>query len=169
MAGLALPLLRAMRKRLHQRLQLQFQPGHDSLRRMPPDGSRMIPNAMAREIVVNKVRQCASRLLHRQGHGAKKCACYAKVVYGCRQRVRDRAPAAQFASRLSCSLTELANSSGSDRSIPHRLCGQQRDRVLSPTRLRRSAHNHDGVGGMHMYMPWWKGRPQKRFPSRLPH
>ena len=18
------------------------------------------------------------------------------------------------------------------------------------------AHNHDGVGGMHMYMPWWK-------------
>ena len=25
-------------------------------------------------------------------------------------------------------------------------------------------HNHDGVGGMHMYVPWWKFDPQERFP-----
>ena len=26
------------------------------------------------------------------------------------------------------------------------------------------AHNHDGTGGMHMYMPWWKGDRKNDFP-----
>ena len=25
-------------------------------------------------------------------------------------------------------------------------------------------HNHDGIGGMHMYMPWWKGDTKNDFP-----
>jgi choline dehydrogenase-like flavoprotein len=25
-------------------------------------------------------------------------------------------------------------------------------------------HNHDGIGGMHMYMPWWKGDRKNDFP-----
>jgi choline dehydrogenase-like flavoprotein len=25
-------------------------------------------------------------------------------------------------------------------------------------------HNHDGVGGMHMYMPWWRGDRKNEFP-----
>jgi len=25
-------------------------------------------------------------------------------------------------------------------------------------------HNHDGVGGMHMYMPWWKFDRKNDFP-----
>ncbi len=30
-------------------------------------------------------------------------------------------------------------------------------------------HNHDGTGGMHMYMPWWKFDRQERFPARVSH
>ena len=25
-------------------------------------------------------------------------------------------------------------------------------------------HNHDGIGGMHMYMPWWRGDRKNDFP-----
>jgi len=30
-------------------------------------------------------------------------------------------------------------------------------------------HNHDGTGGMHVYVPWWKYDRPERLPSRLSH
>ena len=31
-------------------------------------------------------------------------------------------------------------------------------------------HNEDGIGGMHLYMPWWlHNEGQARLPARVPH
>ena len=30
-------------------------------------------------------------------------------------------------------------------------------------------HNEDGVGGMHVYVPWWLDNKNARLPARLPH
>ena len=38
-----------------------------------------------------------------------------------------------------------------------------------PQLERMPAHNHDGVGGMHMYLPWWKFDRKNEFPAWLPH
>jgi choline dehydrogenase-like flavoprotein len=112
----------------------------------------LITNAMAREIVLGKDGKAeAVSYIDKATRGEKKIYAKAFVV---------AASACESARLLlnSKSLTfpeGLANSSG--------VVGRYlTDSVGSngfghfPQLIKMPPHNHDGVGGMHMYMPWWK-------------
>jgi choline dehydrogenase-like flavoprotein len=112
----------------------------------------LIPNAMAREIVVGK-------------DGKAEAVAYIDKTTRTEQRVKARAfvvaaSACESARLLLNSKSTLfpdglANSSG--------VVGRYlTDSVGSsgfgyfPQLEQMPPHNHDGVGGMHLYMPWWK-------------
>jgi len=112
----------------------------------------LITNAMAREIVLGK-------------DGRAEAVSYIDKTTRAEKRIRARsfvvAASACESARLllnskSSSFPDgLANSSG--------VIGRYlTDSVGSngfghfPQLIKMPAHNHDGVGGMHMYMPWWK-------------
>jgi choline dehydrogenase-like flavoprotein len=112
----------------------------------------LIANAMAREIVLGK-------------NGKAEAVSYIDKTTRRENRVRARAvvvaASACESARLllnSCSPTfpqGLANSSGAvgrylTDSVGSHLGG------YFPQLEKMPAHNHDGVGGMHLYMPWWR-------------
>jgi choline dehydrogenase-like flavoprotein len=112
----------------------------------------MIANAMAREIVVGKNGKAeavsyidkATRTEHRVY--AKAIAVAASACESARLLLN---------SRSSSFPDGLANSSGVvgrylTDSVGSSLTG------YFPQLEKVPAHNHDGVGGAHMYMPWWK-------------
>ncbi len=111
-----------------------------------------VPNAMAREIVIGK-------------DGKAEAVYYIDKTTQSENRVRARAfvvaaSACESArlllnSRSSGFSSGLANSSGVvgrylTDSVGSNLAG------YFPQLEKVPAHNHDGVGGMHLYMPWWK-------------
>jgi choline dehydrogenase-like flavoprotein len=111
----------------------------------------LIPNAMARELIVGK-------------DGTVKEASYIDKTTRTEQRVRARAfvvaaSACESARLLLNSKSSsfpggVANSSG----VVGRYLTDSVGTYLGgyfPQMEKVPKHNHDGVGGMHMYMPWW--------------
>ena len=112
----------------------------------------LIPNAMAREIVVGK-------------DGRAEAVSYIDKTTGGEVRVRAKAfvvaaSACESArlllnSRSTLFPDGLANSSGVVGRYLTDSVGSSASGYF-PQLEKVPAHNHDGVGGMHMYMPWWK-------------
>ena len=112
----------------------------------------LIPNAMAREIFLGK-------------DGRAQGVSYIDKATGRETRVRARAfvvaaSACESArlllnSRSSAFPDGLANSSGTVGRYLTDSVGSNTSGFF-PQLEKVPAHNHDGVGGMHMYMPWWK-------------
>jgi choline dehydrogenase-like flavoprotein len=112
----------------------------------------LIPNAMAREIVLGK-------------HGRVECVSYIDKTTRAESRVYARAfvvaaSACESArlllnSRSGSFPDGLANSSGV---VGRYLTDSVGSSVAGyfPQLEKVPPHNHDGVGGMHLYMPWWK-------------
>jgi choline dehydrogenase-like flavoprotein len=120
----------------------------------------MIPNAMAREIVVGK-------------DGKAQAVSYVDKTTLKEMRVHAKsfvvaASACETARLLLNSKSALfpdglANSSGV---VGRYLTDSVGSNVTGyfPQLAGVAPHNHDGIGGMHMYMPWWKGDRKNDFP-----
>jgi choline dehydrogenase-like flavoprotein len=120
----------------------------------------MIPNAMAREIVVGK-------------DGKAQAVSYIDKTTLTEMRVHAKAfvvaasaceTARLFLNSKSTLFPDgLANSSGV---VGRYLTDSVGSNVTGyfPQLARVAPHNHDGIGGMHMYMPWWKGDRKNDFP-----
>jgi choline dehydrogenase-like flavoprotein len=120
----------------------------------------LIPNAMAREIVVNQ-------------DGKAQAVSYIDKTTRQEMRVRARAfvvaaSACETArlllnSRSTLFPDGLANSSGV---VGRYLTDSVGSSVTGyfPQLAEVPAHNHDGVGGMHLYMPWWRSEQKNDFP-----
>ena len=119
----------------------------------------MIANAMAREIVVGKSGKVeavsyidkTTRSEHRVY--AKAFVVAASACESARLLLNSRSPSFP---------NGLANSSGVvgrylTDSVGSDLAG------YFPQLEKMPAHNHDGVGGMHMYMPWWRFGQKNEF------
>lgn len=119
----------------------------------------LIANAMAREILLGK-------------NGKAEAVLYVDKATGSEKRVRAKAfvvaaSACETArlllnSRSSVFSNGLANGSGTvgrylTDSVGSDLAG------YFPQLEKVPAHNHDGVGGMHMYMPWWRTERKNDF------
>ena len=112
----------------------------------------LITGAMAREIVVGKDGKAEAVVLHRQSHDDPKSGFMREPSWW------RPAPASR---RACCSIRNPLCFPTAWPILPERWD------VISPTRLavppadifrnwrRMPAHNHDGTGGMHLYMPWW--------------
>ncbi|HYK35440.1 GMC family oxidoreductase [Alloacidobacterium sp.] len=113
---------------------------------------KLIPSAMARELIMGK-------------DGTVEAVSYIDKTTSSEKRVRAKAfvvaaSACESArlllnSRSSSFPDGLANSSGVvgrylTDSVGTHMAG------YFPQLEKMPAHNHDGVGGMHMYMPWWR-------------
>ena len=120
----------------------------------------LVPNAMAREIIVGK-------------DGKVQAVSY--IDKNTRQEMRVHARAFVVAAS-SCETARLllnskstlfpnglANSSGV---VGRYLTDSVGTSVTGhfPQLAAVPPHNHDGTGGMHMYMPWWKGDRKNDFP-----
>jgi choline dehydrogenase-like flavoprotein len=112
----------------------------------------LIANAMVREIVVGKDGKAeAVSYIDKPSRSEKKIYAKAFVVgaSACESaRLLLNSKSTQFPDGLANSsgvvgryLTDSVGSSGGG---------------FIPRLLKMPAHNHDGVGGMHMYVPWWK-------------
>jgi choline dehydrogenase-like flavoprotein len=120
----------------------------------------MIPNAMAREIIVSK-------------DGKAQAVSYIDKTTLTEMRVHARAfvvaaSACETArlllnSRSTLFPNGLANSSGV---VGRYLTDSVGSNVTGyfPQLEKVAPHNHDGVGGMHMYMPWWRADRKNDFP-----
>jgi choline dehydrogenase-like flavoprotein len=119
----------------------------------------MIANAMAREIVVNDSGKAEAVSYIDKGTKSEQRV-YAKAVVvaasACESaRLLLNSRSARFPNGL-------ANSSGAvgrylTDSVGSNLTGH------FPQLEKVPAHNHDGVGGMHMYMPWWRFGQKNEF------
>jgi choline dehydrogenase-like flavoprotein len=112
----------------------------------------LITNAMAREIVVGKDGRAEAvsyidkpsrteKRVHAKGFVLAASACESARLL--------------LNSRSSLFPDGLANSSGAVGRYLMDTVGSAGAGYF-PQLERMPAHNHDGVGGMHMYMPWWK-------------
>jgi len=112
----------------------------------------LVTNAMVREIVVGKDGKAeAVSYIDKPSRTEKKIYAKAFVVgaSACESaRLLLNSKSSQFPDGLANSsgvvgryLTDSVGSSGGG---------------FIPRLLKMPAHNHDGVGGMHMYVPWWK-------------
>jgi choline dehydrogenase-like flavoprotein len=120
----------------------------------------MIPNAMAREIIVGK-------------DGKAQAVSYIDKTTSKEMRVNARsfvvaASACETArlllnSRSTLFPNGLANSSGT---LGRYLTDSVGTSVTGyfPQLAEVAPHNHDGTGGMHMYMPWWRADRKNDFP-----
>jgi choline dehydrogenase-like flavoprotein len=119
----------------------------------------MIANAMAREIVLGDT-------------GKAEAVSYIDKTTKSEQRVYARAvvlaaSACESARLLLNSLSSsfpggLANSSGAvGRNLTDSVGSDMAGHF--PQLEKMPAHNHDGVGGMHLYMPWWRFGQQNGF------
>ena len=109
-------------------------------------------------------RQSERRFVHRQGHTRR----------GTHQRTRrglggERVRIGAFAAQLEIAQFPdgLANSPEPSADISWIRWAAAAGRF--PQLEKMPPHNHDGTGGMHMYMPWWKFDRPERFSARLPH
>jgi choline dehydrogenase-like flavoprotein len=120
----------------------------------------LIANAMAREIVVNKEGQAqAVSYIDKTTHQEMRIHARAFVV---------AASACESArlllnSRSTLFPNGLANSSGVVGRYLTDSVGASASGYF-PQLGAVAPHNHDGVGGMHMYMPWWKFDRKNDFP-----
>ena len=112
----------------------------------------LITNAMAREIVVGKDGKArAVSYIDKPTRTEKKI--YAKAfIVGCSACESARL---LLNSKSSLFPDGLANSSGVVGRYLTDTVGSSGGGFF-PQLMKVPAHNHDGVGGMHMYMPWWK-------------
>src|SRR5580692_2731244 len=120
----------------------------------------LIPNAMAREVIVGK-------------DGKAQAVSYIDKATRTEMRVHAKAfvlaaSACETArlmlnSRSTLFPNGIANSSGV---VGRYLTDSVGSNVTGyfPQLASVAPHNHDGVGGMHMYMPWWKGDRKNDFP-----
>jgi choline dehydrogenase-like flavoprotein len=120
----------------------------------------LIPNAMAREVIVGK-------------DGKAQAVSYIDKATRTEMRVHAKAfvlaaSACETArlmlnSRSSQFPNGVANSSGV---VGRYLTDSVGSNVTGyfPQLAQVAPHNHDGVGGMHMYMPWWRGDRKNEFP-----
>jgi choline dehydrogenase-like flavoprotein len=120
----------------------------------------LIPNAMAREVIVSK-------------DGKAQAVSYIDKTTRTEMRVHAKAfvlaaSACETArlmlnSRSTLFPNGIANSSGV---VGHYLTDSVGSNVTGyfPQLASVPPHNHDGVGGMHMYMPWWRGDRKNDFP-----
>ena len=112
----------------------------------------LVTNAMVREILVGKDGKAeAVSYLDKPSRSEKKIYAKAFVV---------GASACESARLLLNSKSShfpdgLANSSGVVGRYLTDSVGSSGGGFI-PRLLKMPAHNHDGVGGMHMYVPWWK-------------
>jgi choline dehydrogenase-like flavoprotein len=113
---------------------------------------KLITNAMAREIVVSK-------------DGKAEAVSYIDKTTRSEQRIKARAfvlaASACESARLLLNSTStlfpdgLANSSGVVGRYLTDTVGSSGSGYF-PQLQKMPPHNHDGVGGLHMYIPWWK-------------
>jgi choline dehydrogenase-like flavoprotein len=120
----------------------------------------LIPNAMAREVIVGK-------------DGKAQAVSYIDKTTRTEMRVHAKAfvlaASACETSRLLLNSRStqfpngLANSSGV---VGRYLTDSVGSNVTGyfPQLAGVAPHNHDGIGGMHMYMPWWRGDRKNDFP-----
>jgi choline dehydrogenase-like flavoprotein len=120
----------------------------------------LIPNAMAREVIVGK-------------DGKAQAVSYIDKATRTEMRVHAKAfvlaASACETSRLLLNSRStqfpngLANSSGV---VGRYLTDSVGSNVTGyfPQLAGVAPHNHDGIGGMHMYMPWWRGDRKNDFP-----
>ncbi len=120
----------------------------------------LIPNAMAREVIVGK-------------DGKAQSVSYIDKATRTEMRVHAKAfvlaASACETSRLLLNSRStqfpngLANSSGV---VGRYLTDSVGSNVTGyfPQLAGVAPHNHDGIGGMHMYMPWWRGDRKNDFP-----
>ena len=120
----------------------------------------LIPNAMAREVIVGK-------------DGKAQAVSYIDKTTRTEMRVHAKAFVLAASSCETARLllnsrstlfpNGLANSSGV---VGRYLTDSVGSNVTGyfPQLAAVAPHNHDGVGGMHMYMPWWKGDRKNDFP-----
>jgi len=112
----------------------------------------LITNAMAREIVVSKdgkaeaVSYIDKTTRHEQKLHAKAFVVAASACESARLLLNSKSSSfpdglANHSGVIGRYLTDSVGSNG----FGH-----------FPQLIKMPAHNHDGVGGMHMYMPWWK-------------
>ena len=120
----------------------------------------LIPNAMAREIVVGKdgkaqaVSYIDKTTLREMRVNAKAFVVAASACESARLLLN---------SRSTLFPNGLANSSGV---VGRYLTDSVGTSVTGyfPQLAGVAPHNHDGVGGMHMYMPWWRADRKNDFP-----
>jgi choline dehydrogenase-like flavoprotein len=120
----------------------------------------LITNAMAREVVVN-------------GEGKAQAVLYIDKITRSEKQVHAKAfmvaaSACESARLLLNSKSKLfpdglANSSGVVGRYLTDSVGSDATGYF-PQLENMPPHNHDGVGGMHMYMPWWKFNRKNDFP-----
>src|SRR5271154_1319871 len=120
----------------------------------------LIPNAMAREIVVSKEGK-AQAVSYIDKTTRQEMRVYAKAFV-------LAASACESARLLLNSKSTLfpdglANSSGV---VGRYLTDSVGTNVTGyfPQLAGVAPHNHDGIGGMHMYMPWWRADRKNEFP-----
>ncbi len=120
----------------------------------------MIPNAMAREIVVGK-------------DGKAQAVSYIDKTTSKEMRVHARAfvvaaSACESARLLLNSRSTLfPNGLGNSSGVVGRYLTDSVGSSVAgyfPQLAAVAPHNHDGVGGLHMYMPWWKADRKNDFP-----
>src|ERR1700758_475509 len=120
----------------------------------------LITGAMAREILVDKDgKATAVSYIDKATRSEKRINARAVVV---------AASACESArlllnSKSTAFPTGLANSSGAVGKYLTDSVGSSGYGYF-PQLEKMPPHNHDGVGGMHMYMPWWKFDRQNDFP-----
>jgi choline dehydrogenase-like flavoprotein len=119
----------------------------------------MIPNAMAREIVL--------------GAGGKaEAVSYIDKTTGSEERVYARAVVLAASACESARLllnsrsASFPNGLGNSSGVVGRYLTDSVGSDLAgyfPQLEKMPAHNHDGVGGMHLYMPWWRFGKKNEF------
>ena len=120
----------------------------------------LITGAMAREIIVGKDGKAeAVSYIDKATRTERRCMRKAFVLGG--QRLRVRPSAAQLAFHA------ISRWSGqffrNRRPLSYRSVGSDGWGYF-PQLEKMPPHNHDGTGGMHLYVPWWKFDRKNDFP-----
>ena len=147
----AMPLLRAVRPRMHQRFEFQLQPGDDSAGR--------------EHWTIDPDHRCDGARNYRRKRWQGEAVSYVDKATRTEKRMYAKAfvvaaSACESARLLLNSQSALfpdglANSSGVVGRYFTDIVGSSGGGFF-PQLEKMPPHNHDGVGGMHMYMPWWK-------------
>ena len=162
-----LPLLRPVRPRLRDRLELLVAhraapagPGHGQAdarhRGHGPRGHHRTERAGPRASPTS-TRATGQRAAGARASGGAR-----------RERLRDRRGI--LLNSKSSRLPERARQlQRHGRPLPHGHAPAPTSRGFIPALVGLPPHNEDGTGGMHLYMPWWLDNREARFPARLPH
>jgi choline dehydrogenase-like flavoprotein len=120
----------------------------------------VIPNAMAREVLVNE-EGIATGVSYVDKNDLQEYQVNAKVVV----LAASAAESARLLlnSRSRRNPTGLANSSGVVGKYLHDSTGVGMGGVM-PKLFGRKRYNEDGVGGLHVYTPWWLENKKLNFP-----